>query len=256
MKIIPPTTCPSCDSTLERVNDQFFCINHTDCPAQSLKKLIAFCKKLKIKGFGEATVNKLGLTDFNDLITLTPEFAQSRGFSEHMSNKLVNTISERLASGVTYNDFLAAVSIPLIGDGAMRKLEIASDDITFDMCRNAGIGEKAATNLVNWLEDNKNNYSLWFDLLEPTKIIKSQKPTANVQLKTDVVCLTGKLDDFKNRNDAKAFLESQGYTVKTSVTKDVTILISEDGKTSSSSYKKAQANGCVITTIKQLLEDN
>lgn len=256
MQITPPTTCPSCDSTLVRVNDQLFCMNHTGCPAQSLKKLISFCKKLKIKGFGEATINKLGLTDFNDLLTLTVQHAQSRGLSEHMANKLVNTVSDRLALGITFNDFLAAVSIPLIGDGAMRKLEIATDDITFDMCRNAGIGEKASTNLVNWLQDNKNNYSLWFDVLKPTTITKSQKPTTNIQQKTDVVCVTGKLDNFSNRNDAKSFLESHGYTVKTSVTKDVTILISEDGKTSSSSYKKALANGCAITTIKKLLEDN
>jgi NAD-dependent DNA ligase len=250
MKIISPTDCPSCGSNLELVNDQLFCRNTDDCPAQSTKKLQNFCKKLKMKGFGEVTLEKLGLVSFNDLLDLDDKQAISRGLSEHMANKLIDVIQTRLELGISPNDFLAAMSIPLIGDGAMRKLSFDKiEDITYDTCKNSGIGDKAARNLIEWIDHNNNTIVRWSNYF---KIIKSQTPTESNGY---VLCITGKLIDFKNRSEAGKFLEARGYEVKTSVTKAVTHLICEDG-TTGSSYQKAIKNGIIITTIKNLLEDN
>lgn len=252
MKIISPTNCPSCGSNLELVNDQLFCRNGDDCPAQSTKKLLNFTKKLKMKGFGEVTLDKLEMTSINDLLTLTPKFAISKGFSEHMANKLVSTVSDRLELGLSPNDFLASMSIPLVGDGAMRKLSFDSvDSITYDMCKTSGIGDKAARTLLEWIDSEWSKYKNHWE--QHFKIIKSQKPTT--QKNGIVLCITGKLTDFKNRSEAGVFLEAKGYEVKSSVTKLVTHLICEDGSTGSS-YKKAITNGITITTIKQILEDN
>lgn len=252
MKIISPTNCPSCDSILELVKDQLFCRNSAECPAQSTKKLQNFAKKLKMKGFGEVTLQTLGFTSINDLATFTPEDAISRGLSEHMATKLYDVITDRLLMGLSPNDFLAAMSIPLIGDGAMRKLSFDTvESITYDMCKSHGIGDKAARSLLKWIESDwssyKNHWSAHF------KITKSQTPsTENNGM---VICITGKLTDFKNRSEAGIFLQAKGYEVKTSVTKAVTHLICEDGSTGSS-YKKAIKSGIIITTIKNLLEDN
>ncbi len=250
MKITSPTNCPSCGSTLELVNDQLFCRNSDECPAQSTKKLQNFCKKLKMKGFGEATLDKLGLSSFNDLLDLDTKQAISRGLSEHMANKLVSVVQARIDLGISPNDFLAAMSIPLVGDGAMRKLSFDTvEDITYDMCKNSGIGDKAARNLIEWIDRNTNTITKW---LVYFKITKSQTPKPSNGI---VVCITGKLTDFKNRSEAGKFLEASGYEVKSSVTKAVTHLICEDG-TTGSSYQKAIKNGITITTIKNLLEDN
>ena len=246
-----PTNCPSCGSILELVKDQLFCRNGSDCPAQSTKKLQNFCKKLKLKGFGEVTLNNLELTSINDLVLLDKATAVSYGVSDHMADKLLNVVSDRLAQGISPNDFLAAMSIPLIGDGAMRKLSFDSvDSITYDMCISAGIGDKAARNLMNWIQEDWVAIQPYWE--QYFKIIKSQKP---VESNGIVLCITGKLTDFKNRAEAGKFLESKGFEVKTSVTKAVTHLICEDGSTGSS-YKKAVTNGIPITTIKNILEDN
>ena len=50
-EIVPPTSCPTCASVLELVNDQLFCRNKL-CPAQSAKRVEHFAKTLKIKGLG------------------------------------------------------------------------------------------------------------------------------------------------------------------------------------------------------------
>ena len=246
MKIIAPTQCPSCNSVLERVKDQLFCRNTDDCSAQSSKRLQNFCKKLKIKGFGEATLEKLGLLNFNDILTLTTEYAESRGLSAHMSEKLVEVVNSRISLGISPNDFLAACSITLIGDGAMRKLIFDSvSNITYDMCKMHGLGGKAAENLLDWV---RVEWPIYQELWEPT-FVKEEQVVATLP----AVCITGKLNDFPNRAFAKGYLQSLGFEVKPSVTKSIKYLISEDGK-ESSSYKKAINNGIAVITIKDLEE--
>ena len=206
MKIIAPTLCPSCSSILERVKDQLFCRNTEECSAQSYKRLQNFCKKLKIKGFGEATLEKLGLSNFNDILTLTPEYAESRGLSAHMADKLVDVVNSRIDLGISPNDFLAACSITLIGDGAMRKLIFDSvSNITYDMCKMHGLGDIAARNLLEWIQTE---WPIYQDLWEPTFVVDRTK--VRIVSSLPAVCITGKLNDFPNRTAAKAHLESLG----------------------------------------------
>jgi len=71
-EIVPPTNCPACSSILVWINDQLFC-KQSDCSAQSTKKIEHFAKTLKIKGLGPATIEKLGLSDYHDIFSLTQE---------------------------------------------------------------------------------------------------------------------------------------------------------------------------------------
>lgn len=246
MKILAPTQCPSCNTILERVKDQLFCRNTDDCPAQSIKRIQNFCKKLKIKGFGEVTLEKLEFTNFNDILLFSPTYAISKGISEHMAEKLVSVVAARLLLGISPNDFLAACSIPLIGDGAMRNFIFDTvSNITFEMCKQQGIGDKAAENLINWVNTDWPIYkNLWELTFTKEKVRVVTLPT---------VSITGKLDNFPNRSSAQAHLEALGFDVKSSVTKAVKYLINEDG-IQSSSYKKALNNNIQILTIKDLEE--
>ena len=77
-----PTKCPSCNSQLETVNSQLFCRN-TSCPDQSFKKLEAFAKKMRIKGAGPSTLQKL-------------EFESYYDFYEHNQDYYVECLGEKL----------------------------------------------------------------------------------------------------------------------------------------------------------------
>ena len=249
-RITAPQSCPSCGSLLERVNDQLFCRNDTDCPAQNTGKLINFCKKLKIKGFGEATLDKLEISDISELEQLEPQDYIDAGFSQHMSNKLHNTVWERLNAGIDFREFIAALSIPLVGDSASSKLSFSNlEDITYDKLREQGLGDKVSQNLSNWVA---NDWPLMKHTWEQYLVFSKAEPkSASLGL---TVVITGKLNDFKNRAEATKYLESLGFTVKSSVTKTTDFLICEDG-TTGSSYQKAIQHNIQITTIKSL-EDN
>lgn len=252
MHISIPTECPTCGSEdLELMGDLLYCRNKS-CEAQSSGKLQKFCKVLKIKGFGPATLSKGEITSIEQLVTLTPEFLKNKGFSDTMANKLVKAVSDRLNETITVSDFLAAVSIPNIGAGTARKLShLKIDEITFKGAKTAGLGDVAANSLITWVE------TTWPELKAldlPISTASNTKPKV-LPSNRAVVCITGKLNDFKSRGQASEYLIEYGVEVKSSFTKAVQYLICEDGNTASSSYKKAIAAGIPVTTIKQLLEE-
>lgn len=248
IRIEPPTQCPSCGSKLELVKDQLFC-RSPDCVAKSSKKLEHFAKTLKIKGLGPKTIEKLPLTSIPDIYSMSKEEIIS-GIGEKLGDKLFNQIE--LSKSVDLTVLLPAFSISLIGSSASKKLtkEIFSiRDITHKKCLEAGLGPKSCTNLLNWYHDEFCGsleylpFSFEAEVQEVTKSIGKS------------VCITGKLNDFKNRNLAKDFLESFGFTVTTSITKKTDYLVDEEGRTSSKSTK-AESLGIPILTIKDILKEH
>jgi DNA ligase (NAD+) len=231
--------------------DLLYCKNPS-CDAQFTGKLTKFCKVLKIKGFGPATLAKTEIETVGDLVSLTPEKLKNKGFSDTMANKLCTAIADRLDSPITTSDFLAAMSIPHIGTGTAKKLShLSVDEITLNGCKKAGLGEVAATSLMTWIEQT------WPSIVDlDINLPKATETKTEVRSTGLKVCITGSLDDFKSRASATTHLNEHGIEVKKSLTKDVNYLICEDGKTTSSTYKKAIAAGIPVTTIQKLLEEN
>lgn len=256
MKIEIPTQCPSCGSKLDLVNGQLFCRNKSNCPAQSSKLIENFCTKMKLKGFGPKTIEKLELTKISELFYLTEEDLVGAVGSK-VAAKLISELNTKVRGDIDFGSVLGSLGIPLIGEVAAKKL--SQNCISFHDVKADG---KAGENYKTWLNSPQGK-----DVIElPWKFstgIRGAK--ADIIITDDLVaqpngitvCITGSLQDFANRTDATNYLESLGYTVKKSVTKDVKYLICEDeSKRSSSSYKKAETNGIEILSIKELLEKN
>lgn len=244
-----PTLCPTCQSKLERVNDQLFCRNK-ECPAQIFKKIAHFAKTMKIKGMGEKTIEKLQLEDITDIFHLTPELC-SYSIGDKLGIKLSSEIEQSKANSLDV--VLASFSIPLIGTVAAKK--IASlvthvSDINEELCKKAGLGDKASSNLLNWIEtDFKDKYSN-LDIFNSNGNPVQANNTSNI----GTVCITGKLKQYKSRAEAAKYLESLGYKVIDSVTKTTDYLIDEEGK-QSSKRTKAETLGINITTIDNLIKE-
>lgn len=245
-KILAPTNCPSCDSDLELVNDQLFC-RFSKCPAKVGKQLEHFCKTMKIKGMGPKTIEKLKIVSIPELYEMSPKFLVDT-LGDKIGSKLLVEI--RASQEKDLSIFLAAFSIPLIGNTAASKIgNVVSNisDINPENAKAAGLGEKAAENLLSWILKS------WFTELVNIPVIQLSTRTTNIEQRNlDVnVVITGKLNNFKNRAEAKTHLESLGFTVKSSVTKAVNYLIDEEGR-QSSSRTKAESFGIEITTIEKL----
>lgn len=250
MRIEIPTECPCCNYPLELVNDQLFCRN-TACSAQLNKKVEHFCKTLGIKGMGSRTVEKLGLSDITELFYLDQEQVVESLGSEKVALKLLDEIERSKSADLA--TVIVSFSIPLVGSTASKKLcEVVTsvDEISYDTCKQAGLGDKVTQNLVAWLET---------DFQEMREFLpfsfKSQK-NSNTNTNQKTICITGKLSSYKTKAEAYKSLEEAGYTPVESVTKTTDYLVDEEDK-GSSKRKKAESLGItIITNLNTFLKEN
>jgi DNA ligase (NAD+) len=243
MKIEIPTECPSCNSKLELVNAQLFCRNF-DCPARGFKKIVAFTKRMKIKGLGPATVDKLELGIIKDIYKLTESNLVEK-LGEKIGKKIFDEIEK--SKKCEFSTFLSALSIPLIGRVAAEKIaEHANsfDEIYLNIDNiKTVLGEKQYYSLIEWHDFEMYQYEDIFNFLPKKKAATLGK-----------VCITGKLKDFANRTEAAKYLEQLGYKVTSTVNQQTNYLVDEEGK-QSSKRKKAEQLNIKIVTIKQLEEN-
>ena len=249
MQIIIPSHCPSCNSSLALVNDILYCRNPV-CGSVSQKRVEHFATTLKIKGLGPAAIEKLELSSPVDIYALSEqEIAEGLG-SEKLAEKLFEEIQKSKSKKL--NDVLPALGIPLIGKTATDKLaKICSDieSITESSCKEAGLGPKATENLLTWLTDND-----WYLFLPQELVFESTK--SEPEAVRGVVCITGKLTSFKTKSEAQVELERLGYIVKSSMTKEVTILVNESGVETAKTQKARQAGVLVIENLKDFITEN
>ena len=246
-QIIPPTTCPSCMTQLEWVKDQLYC-NNSNCPGKTSKKIEHFASTLKIKGLGPRTVQKLQISDLHDLYELPLEIMIEALQSEKLAVKLHREIEN--SKQVDLVDLLPAFSIKLIGRSASVKIcsKIKNIlDINEETCAEAGLGPTATNNLLDWLiEEFTDGYDrLPFRWQQLTKL--EEKSADN-----GVVCISGRLKSFKTKAAATQYLETKGYLVKSSLTKDVTILVNESGIESAKTQAARDKGVLIITNLKEI----
>jgi DNA ligase (NAD+) len=247
MKIQIPTHCPCCDYKLEVVNSQLFCRN-TACSAQLFKKVENFAKVLGIKGFGPKTIEKLNLSDLTEIFYLDPKQTQDV-LGEKVSTKLLDEITR--AKGADLATVLAAMSIPLVGNTASKKIASvvnSIEEITPETCKSAGLGAKVTENLLNWISTEYQEMKEFLPFsFKSTPVVVSNETNGTV-------CITGKLTSYKTKAEATKLLEAAGFKVVESVTKTLNYLLDE-GDNGSSKRQKAEEYGLtIVTNIHDLLE--
>lgn len=251
MKIEIPTTCPCCEYKLELVNDQLFCRN-TACGAQLGKKVEHFCKTLGIKGMGPKSVEKLNLQDLTELFYLDADDVITALGSERVATKLLDEISRAKTADLA--TVLASFSITLVGATASQKICTVVDhidEINYETCKQAGLGDKVTENLVGWLQTD------FPDLREflPFSFKSNRNSTTTSNNNSKTVCITGKLSSYKTKAEAYKALETAGYKAVESVTKTTDYLVDEEDK-ASTKRKKAESLGIqIITNLNTFLKE-
>ncbi len=242
-----PTECPSCGSALTKVNDQLFCKN-ISCDAQINGKLIHFCKVLGIKGFGPKTVEKLQLNSVAEIFFLEKSDLVDE-LGDKVSTKLLDEIDK--AKSASLATVLESMSIPLIGGTASKKIaSVVSqiEQITEAKCKEAGLGEKATNNVLDWLENEYQELKefLPFSFVDAPQSVSTGK----------TVCITGKLSSYKKKADAEQDLRAAGYILVDSVTKTLDILVDETDGTSEKRKKAEKYGILIVTDLNDLIRKN
>ena len=248
--ITPPSHCPTCSTELSWVKDQLFCYN-PDCSGKTSRKLEHFARTLKIKGLGPATIEKLQVVTFHDLYELPLEMMIDALQSEKLAVKLHRELEN--SKNVDLVDLLPAFSIKLIGRTASNKICSVIrniNEINEETCKQAGLGPTATDNLLDRLiEEFANGYDRlpfrW------QQIGSLQKQTTE----KGVVCISGKLQSYKTKAAATEVLNKMGFLVKSSLTKDVNILINESGVESAKTQAARLRGVQIITNLKDFIEE-
>ena len=270
-----PAECPVCHATAvvresESGTKTLHCTN-TACPAKQLKKFARFVSKegINIDGISEQTVWKFinhgfirEYADFYKLKNYAFEISCFEGFGKKsVSNLLESVEKSRHTDG---RHLLYALNIPLCGGDVAKKLlsrykvkeliETARLSMFDDEFASIdGIGPEKSAKFIAWFKDDVHFQHVQHLLSE--LIIEEQKPveTGNkCQGLTFVV--TGDVHHYKNRNELKAYIESQGGKVTGSVSKSTNFLINNDAASQSSKNKKAHELNIPIITEDEFIE--
>ena len=270
-----PAECPVCHATAvvresESGTKTLHCTNAA-CPAKQLKKFARFVSKegINIDGISEQTVWKFinhgfirEYADFYKLKNYAFEISCFEGFGKKsVSNLLESVEKSRHTDG---RHLLYALNIPLCGGDVAKKLlsrykvkeliETARLSMFDDEFASIdGIGPEKSAKFIAWFKDDIHFQHVQHLLSE--LIIEEQEPveTGNkCQGLTFVV--TGDVHHYKNRNELKAYIESQGGKVTGSVSKSTNFLINNDAASQSSKNKKAHELNIPIITEDEFIE--
>lgn len=270
-----PNECPVCHAPAvvresESGTKTLHCTNAA-CPAKQLKKFARFVSKegINIDGISEQTVWKFinhgfirEYADFYKLKNYAFEISCFEGFGKKSVSNLLESVEKSRHTDSRH--LLYALNIPLCGGDVAKKLlsrykvkeliETARLSMFDDEFASIdGIGPEKSAKFIAWFKDDVHFQHVQHLLSE--LIIEEQEPveTGNkCQGLTFVV--TGDVHHYKNRNELKAYIESQGGKVTGSVSKSTNFLINNDAASQSSKNKKAHELNIPIITEDEFIE--
>lgn len=265
-----PDTCPACGSEAKIIKENeveaLYCTN-PDCAAKKIKAFTLFVSRdaMNIDGLSEATLEKFiargFIHTFGDIFEISRyknEIMEMEGFGQKSFDNLMESLEN--ARKTTLAKVIYSLGIANIGL-ANAKVICRHFDNSLDAIRKAdleevsaidGIGPVIARNLVDYFHKEENNQKLDY-LMQHLHIqqeeIKSQQIFAGMNF-----VITGSLNHFSNRNEAKNLIESLGGKVTGSVTGKTTYLINNDTASNSSKNKKARELGIPILSEEEFLK--
>lgn len=261
-----PTECPVCHAPTEiRISKNsgtktLHCTN-PDCTAKNVKKFTRFVSKwgMDIDGLSIQTmlkfINEGYIHEFADIYHLKDHFdviSQMEGFGEKSVKNMKKSIEK--SRNVHPVNFIFALCIPLIGTDAGKKIvgSIGFEAFLKRMEHQEGfedidgIGAERSNSILAWYAKESNRMSL-VHLLEELSIEHVEpKDTSEGTCIGMTFVITGDVHHYKNRDEFKAYVESQGGKVAGSVSGKTSYLVNNDVESNSSKNRKAKDLGIPI----------
>ena len=265
-EIVFPCLCETCGSKLVDEGSRLYCPNK-ECSKRVLHQLLKFVQTVDIRDLGETLVTQLFKNDrlksITDIYTLTvdelvPYFLNE----ESMENEKRSLGAEKVYKSIqahkkmTLPVFLAGFDIEGFGEtlaeklvqagfNTIDKLLIATEDQIADVY---GFAQIMAHTIVQGLSEN----AAEMRALINDGIITIES-NAGGKLEGKSFCFTGELVTMK-RQDAEQLVKQNSGVCKSSVTKDLTYLVTNDTTSGSSKNVKAAALGIPVITEEQFLK--
>lgn len=261
-----PQVCEVCGTKLVDEGSRLFCPNK-NCSKRVLHQLLKYQQVVDIRDLGETLITSLfndgRLKSISDIYSLqieelVPYFLNEESMeadkkslgAEKVYNSIQNHRRMRLAT------FVGAFDIEGVGETSAEKL-IASGFDTLEKLLAAsedqiasvyGFAEIMAHIIVEGLAEN----AAEMRSLVSSRVIELEEVGGGL-LAGKSFCFTGELVTMK-RADAEQLVKKNGGNIKSSVTKDLSYLVTNDTASGSSKNVKAAKLGIPVIDEKQFLE--
>ena len=256
-----PQTCEVCGSKLIDDGSRLYCPEKS-CAKRVLHQLLKFVQTVDIRDLGETLVTSLFndkvLKSVSDIYTLIqedliPYFLNEESIEAEKKSLGAEKVYKSIQShrNMKLAVFLAAFDIQDFGETTAQKLidagfnsleKLLSADEN-QIAQVYGFAETMAATIVEGLKENKEEM-----LSLVNKGIISIEAEGGGILEGKSFCFTGELNKMK-RADAQKLVKDNGGSIKSSVTKDLSYLVTND--TSSGSSKNVRAKELGIPVINE-----
>lgn len=265
-----PDICPACGQEAKVIRENeveaLYCMN-PECAAKKIKAFTLFVSRdaMNIDGLSEATLEKFiargFIHNFGDIFEIgryRKEIIEMEGFGQKSFDNLMESLEK--AKETTLAKVIYSLGIANIGL-SNAKVICRHFDNDLEAIRKAdleevsaidGIGPVIARNLVKYFQKAENNQKL-DQLMQHLHIQKDVLQKEQIFTGMNFV-ITGSLEHFSNRSEAKNLIESLGGKVTGSVTGKTTYLINNDTASNSSKNKKARELGVPILSEEDFIK--
>lgn len=280
-----PTECPVCHapakiSVSEISGTKTLHCTNPDCPAKQLRKFARFVSKegMNIDGISEQTLSKfinLGwISEYADIYELRShilDLSRMEGFGEKSASNIMRSIDK--SREVQAHRLLYALNIPLCGIDVCKRLlsTYTLDDLVNEAIKQSydlfasqaepqdvfahinGIGPEKSAQFVRWFRD-EHNLARYRRLLTKLTVTNPDIAPSGDKCAGLTFVITGDVHHYKNRNELKAYIESQGGKVASAVSGSTSYLINNDVTSTSGKNKKAKELGIPIISEDEFIE--
>ena len=255
-----PEVCPICGKprTIKKeIDTKVLVCTNPSCEGKLINIIDHFAGKkgLDIKGLSKATLEKLitwgWINSRKDLFGLKNyrlEWIRKPGFGIKSVDNILNAIESSRTCDLAA--FITAIGIPLIGSTAAKELTKVFP--TWEEFAAAAESDYKFWTIPNFGAE-MHNAIIKFDYTEAKEIYNNYLTINSVDLTTDssdckdlIFVITGKLNNFKNRDELKALIESKGGKVSGSISGKTNYLINNDVNSTSSKNASAKKLGVSI----------
>lgn len=268
--LVIPDSCPVCgkEARVIKENDveSLYCMN-PECVAKKIKAFTLFVSRdaMNIDGLSEATLEKFiargFIHDFGDIFEIgkyRDEIVSMDGFGEKSFENLMNSLEK--AKETTLAKVIYSLGIANIGlanakvicrhfEDDLEKIRQADEE---EISSIGGIGPVIAKSLSDYFKKEENGRKL-DHLLSHLHLNREEMAGEQIFAGMNFV-ITGSLEHFANRGEAKKLIEALGGKVTGSVTGKTSYLINNDKTSNSSKNKKARELGIPVISEQDFLE--
>jgi DNA ligase (NAD+) len=262
--ILYRTTCPACETTLERKEGEaaFYCPNDEGCPPQIVGKMQHFTGRnvMNIDGLGYETIETLyqkgfirHISDIYDLHKRSDELKTLERFGEKSINNMLDGIEK--SKQMPFEKVLFGLGIRYVGATVAKKLAAHFKNIdnlmaaSFDELNAVEeIGERISRSIIEYFADEKHRQEIEKLKERGLQFVAEEKQVTlqSEKLSGKSFIISGVFEKF-SRDELKDIIEQNGGKILSSISAKLNFLVAGDNMGPAKLEKATKMNIPIIS---------